>query len=189
MLIESLIKPTQRTERVVNIHGRNYTFTEVPNQRGRFVAEVDDKVAQETLLKNTKVYREFTDAIGPSLSKAPAKPAAPTPATQPKPATQPATPPATPPPAADAKPGADTGDAGKSDGEGEQTPPGDTNDEITGKAQALLSCTPVAIKKQLEKNCPSLAVIDRSIAIEAAADKPRDQVLAALRGAASAMQA
>lgn len=179
MLIESLIQPSKNPSRVVRVHGHDYEFIRLA--KGRFVAEVADQAHQQVLLKNPKVYREFTDALldtsAGTLSKAPPKPAD---AIQPPPAKPETTTTAPAPPTGDPPPPPPP--AGNADDDASKTV-----DEITGAAQALLSSTPQAIKKQVEKHPPGQAVLEAAVAIEKAAKAPRQHVIACLTGALSAL--
>lgn len=177
MLIESIIKPQPPLKtRTVDIFGQRYEFEEV--QKGRYVASVTDQDAIDCLLGN-KAFSEYTDkltaASAPSLASASAPaapaaaPAAPAPAKPTPTPTKPAPAPPTPP---DTKVDASA-----------------TASETEILAQALLSSTPIAIKKQLEKNMPSGDVLRAAIKLEKAAKSPRQHVLSGLTGALSSLEA
>jgi hypothetical protein len=174
VLIESLIKPEARfTSRSVDIFGVRYEFEAV--KKDRYVAVVEDQAAIDCLLAN-KAYREFTDKLGddttPKLSKTSTLDAG-------TGKVDPPAPPAPPKPAATVKP-----EATKPEQDGTMI---DT--DVNMQAQALLSSTPLAIKKQLEKHLPSREVLAAAIVIEKAADKPRQLVLSGLTGALKSMDA
>lgn len=172
MLIESLIHPkaTKKASRTVSAHGQDYEFVQV--KPGRYVAEVVEEAAQQAFLKLKHLYREFTEELGAataSLSRAPlAKPTAPTPtvdrAAQQKSAAQIEAEQAA---AAEAKKAAENDDP--------------TVNDLDAAARALLSSTPTAIKRQLDKKTPAVDVLKRAEELEKAADTPRQQVLAHLR--------
>lgn len=63
MLIETLLKPTRKPHRDIDVFGRHYAFKEIVP--GRFVAEVTEVRAIEALLKTQK-YVEFTDQLPPA---------------------------------------------------------------------------------------------------------------------------
>jgi len=183
VLIECLTQLRNSKTRQVVLFGTLYEFT--PLADGRLVAEVADSTHAARFLSK-RAYREFTDTLpgakgatlqaGPATSKQPTKPADPPP------------PPST----------APTGNAGAAPVNPDGQPPAppapagidgsQTADEVQAAAQALLSSTPVAIKKQLEKHPPGKAVLQAAIAIENAAKKPRQHVLACLTGTLSALE-
>lgn len=181
MLIECLTALRSSKTRKVSMFGTIYDFTALAD--GRVVAEVANPEHAARFLSKPRSYREFTDKIpvpGATLQagaakKSAAPPAPPPPANPPAPPAGESTPPAqTEPPAPPAPPAGTDGSQ--------------TADEINAKAQALLSSTPVAIKKQVEKHPPGKEVLDAAIALEQAAKSPRQHVLACLTGARSALE-
>jgi hypothetical protein len=171
VLIESLIKPTQpnretgRKTRTVTVYGVAYEFAELA--KSRYVAEVTEDKAIECMLGHPKQFREYVAAGAaraagtPALSKD--APKADAPKAVEKKAEKPVAPPAS--------------------DEDDEKDRSQTADTVTREAQALLSSTPQAIKKMVEKNRPAKPVLERAIAIERAAPKTRAHVLACLGGA------
>lgn len=179
MLIESLIHPkaTKKPTRTVQANGKAFEFVQV--RPGRFVADVDDEVAAQALLRIPHAYREFTESLDTgALSRA-------------KPAPAPAAPPA---PnraevqkqAAAAENAAAQAAAAERQKQLENDP---TVNDLDAAARALLGSTPVAIKRQLDRKPPSAAVLSRAIELETGEKKPREQVLANLRGVLSSVGA
>lgn len=173
MRIESLIKPSRAPSRNVSVHGTNYEFIRVADNR--YVAEVADEEHAQILLRNPKAFREFTESVGlagAGLTRTPPAKAAPVAAPTPAPTPSPQASKAVPAPPAAAEPAALKADP--------------DND---GPALALLSCTPAAIKKQLDKTPPPAAVLQRAVELESASKKPRQQVLSHMKAILSAVQA
>lgn len=170
MLIESLIRPSIKATRTVTVFGVAYEFAPLAD-KNRFVALVEDPAAIKCLLALPKAYREFTDALptGSTLAKPSTKTAAPA-APPPKPVLP-----------------APVADPAKDDDKGEGQSNAPTAEEVNASAQSLLSSTPQAIKKQIEKHPPSREVLAQAIAIEQGAKTPRPHVLACLTGALSAL--
>lgn len=174
MKIVSLIRPTQtkpgqQPARTVKVFGKDYVFR--PEVDGSFVADVDDPAAIECLLKLPKAYREFI-APAPVLARGldVADPAA-VKAAQKAADEQ----------AAKEKEAAVKADAAVKDQEARE-------DETARAAQveadvlALLSSTPQAIKKIVEKHPPTREVLEKALANEKSQEKPRQQVVNLLSG-------
>lgn len=168
MQIQSLIRPSQKPTRTVTVHGKAYVFSKTPDNK--FVAEVDDPKAIEALLRLPKAYLQYTQPKPPigrgtgGEADADAKAAK---AAEDKAAKEAA--------AAVAKQEereAETAEAEKLDAE----------------VMALLSSTPQAIKKLVEKNMPTRAVMEKALATEQKADRPRAQVVNLLTGTLSSLE-
>ena len=59
--------------------------------------------------------------------------------------------------------------------------------KLEAEVMALLSSTPQAIKKLVEKHTPSRAVLEKALASEKSAEKPRAQVVNLLFGTLSSL--
>lgn len=166
MQIQSLIRPTQKPTRTVTVHGKAYVFAKTPDDK--FVAEVDDPKAIETLLKLPKAYLQYTPPKPPIArgggSDTDAKAA--------KEAEEKAAREAAAAVAKQEEREAETAEAEK----------------LEAEVMALLSSTPQAIKKLVEKNLPPRAVLEKALATEQKAERPRTQVVNLLSGTLSSLE-
>lgn len=168
MLIETLIKPkpdAAKQTRDVSFFGKNYKFTNVGD--GHFVADIDDPKAIECALKFPKTYRQYTQAA--ELARGGDDKAA-------KAAAEKAE--------AEAAEAAAKAVAAQNAREGEDAKATQLEADIT----ALLSSTPQAIKKIIEKKTPSREVLEGAHALEKASTKPRQNVLNLLSGTLSSIE-
>lgn len=166
MQIQSLIRPSQKPTRTVTVHGKAYVFTKTSDDK--FVAEVDDPKAIETLLKLPKAYLQYTPPKPPiaraGASDDDAKAAK----------------------AAEDKAAKEAADAVAKQEEREaQTAEAE---KLEAEVMALLSSTPQAIKKLIEKHTPSREVLEKALANEKAAERPRQQVVNLLDGTLSSLE-
>lgn len=171
MQIQSLIRPTQKPTRTVTVHGKAYVFAKTPDDK--FVAEVDDPKAIETLLKLPKAYLQYTPPKPPIARGAGGDDAAAAKA------------------AKEAKEAEDKAAKEAAAAVAQQ----EANEKATEAAQqvdadvmALLSSTPQAIKKLIEKHTPSREVLEKALANEKAAERPRQQVVNLLDGTLSSLE-
>ncbi len=165
MQIQSLIRPTQKPTRTVTVHGKAYVFAKTPDDK--FVAEVDDPKAIETLLKLPKAYLQYTPPKPPIARGAGADDAKAAKAAEDKAAKE----------AADAVAKQEEREAETAEAE-----------KLEAEVMALLSSTPQAIKKLVEKNLPSRAVLEKALATEQKAERPRPQVVNLLSGTLSSLE-
>lgn len=171
MQIQSLIRPSQKPTRTVTVHGKAYVFNRTADDK--FVAEVDDPKAIETLLKLPKAYLQYTPPKPPIARGAGSDDAATAKA------------------AKEAKEAEDKAAKEAAAAVAQQ----EANEKATEAAQqvdadvmALLSSTPQAIKKLIEKHTPSREVLEKALANEKAAERPRQQVVNLLDGTLSSLE-
>lgn len=171
MQIQSLIRPSQKPTRTVTVHGKDYVFSRTADDK--FVAEVDDPKAIETLLKLPKAYLQYTPPKPPIARGAGGDDAAAAKA------------------AKEAKDAEDKAAKEAAAAVAQQ----EANEKATESAQqvdaevmALLSSTPQAIKKLIEKHTPSREVLEKALANEKAAERPRQQVVNQLSGTLSSLE-
>lgn len=171
MQIQSLIRPSQKPTRTVTVHGKAYVFNRTADDK--FVAEVDDPKAIETLLKLPKAYLQYTPPKPPIARGAGGDDAAAAKA------------------AKEAKDAEDKAAKEAAAAVAQQ----EANEKATEAAQqvdaevmALLSSTPQAIKKLIEKHMPSREVLEKALANEKAAERPRQQVVNLLDGTLSSLE-
>ncbi|MCR6496231.1 hypothetical protein LJB71_08380 [Thermomonas sp. S9] len=171
MQIQSLIRPSQKPTRTVTVHGKAYVFSRTADDK--FVAEVDDPKAIETLLKLPKAYLQYTPPKPPIARGAGGDDAAAAKA------------------AKEAKEAEDKAAKEAAAAVAQQ----EANEKATEAAQqvdadvmALLSSTPQAIKKLIEKHTPSREVLEKALANEKAAERPRQQVVNLLDGTLSSLE-
>lgn len=171
MQIQSLIRPSQKPTRTVTVHGKAYVFSRTPDDK--FVAEVDDPKAIETLLKLPKAYLQYTPpkpliargAGGDDAAVKAAEKAA-------KEAEDKA--------AKEAAAAVAQQEARESETAAAEA--------LDAEVMALLSSTPQAIKKLIEKKTPSRAVLEKALATEQQAERPRTQVVNLLSGTLSSLE-
>lgn len=173
MQIQSLIRPSQKPTRTVTVHGKAYVFSRTADDK--FVAEVDDPKAIETLLKLPKAYLQYTPPKPPIARGAGGDDAAAAKAAK---------------EAKEAKEAEDKAAKEAAAAVAQQ----EANEKATEAAQqvdadvmALLSSTPQAIKKLIEKHTPSREVLEKALANEKAAERPRQQVVNLLDGTLSSL--
>lgn len=171
MQIQSLIRPSQKPTRTVTVHGKAYVFSRTADDK--FVADVDDPKAIETLLKLPKAYLQYTPPKPPIARGAGSDDAATAKA------------------AKEAKEAEDKAAKEAAAAVAQQ----EANEKATEAAQqvdadvmALLSSTPQAIKKMVEKHTPSREVLEKALASEKAAERPRPQVVNLLSGTLSSLE-
>lgn len=171
MQIQSLIRPSQKPTRTVTVHGKAYVFSRTADDK--FVAEVDDPKAIETLLKLPKAYLQYTPPKPPIARGAGGDDAAAAKA------------------AKEAKEAEDKAAKEAAAAVAQQ----EANEKATEAAQqvdadvmALLSSTPQAIKKLIEKHTPSREVLEKALANEKAAERPLQQVVNLLDGTLSSLE-
>lgn len=171
MQIQSLIRPSQKPTRTVTVYGKAYVFSRTADDK--FVAEVDDPKAIETLLKLPKAYLQYTPPKPPIARGAGGDDAAAAKA------------------AKEAKDAEDKAAKEAAAAVAQQ----EANEKATEAAQqvdaevmALLSSTPQAIKKLIEKHTPSREVLEKALANEKAAERPRQQVVNLLGGTLSSLE-
>ena len=171
MQIQSLIRPSQKPTRTVTVHGKAYVFSRTADDK--FVAEVDDPKAIETLLKLPKAYLQYAPPKPPIARGAGGDDAAAAKA------------------AKEAKEAEDKAAKEAAAAVAQQ----EANEKATEAAQqvdaevmALLSSTPQAIKKLIEKHTPSREVLEKALANEKDAERPRQQVVNLLSGTLSSLE-
>lgn len=183
MQIQSLIRPSQKPTRTVTVFGKAYVFAKTVDDK--FVAEVDDPAAIETLLKLPKAYRQYTPpkpaisrtAIDPADPESVAKAAAQAAALK---AEQ---------EQAEADEAAAAAAAAQAVAKQEANEAADAQkNAVEAEVLALLSSTPQAIKKIVEKKVPSKDVLTRALAVEKGAEKPRPQVVNLLSGTLASLE-
>lgn len=171
MQIQSLIRPTQKPTRTVTVHGKAYVFTKTSDDK--FVAEVDDPKAIETLLKLPKAYLQYTPPKPPIARGAGGDDAAAAKA------------------AKEAKEAEDKAAKEAAAAVAQQEANEKANEaaqQVDADVMALLSSTPQAIKKLIEKHTPSREVLEKALANEKAAERPRQQVVNLLDGTLSSLE-
>jgi hypothetical protein len=169
MQIKSLIRPSLKPTRTVTVYGKAYVFSRTADDE--FVAEVDDPKAIEALLKLPKAYVQYTPPK-PPISRGGA--------------------------------GGDDAAAVKAAKEAERRAAEEAAaavaeqelhekeiaeaQQVESDVMALLSSTPQAIKKLIEKHTPSRQVLEKALAVEKASDRPRQQVINLLDGTLSSLE-
>ncbi len=176
MKIESLIRPSQKPTRTVKVFDNAYVFNKTIDDK--FVAEVDDPRAIEALLKLPKAYREYTEPK-PALGRTKLDPAD-------KEAVKKAEQEAAAQAKAEADAAAEAAAAVKKQEESEAA--NAQKAAVDAEVQALLSSTPQAIKKIVEKKIPSREVLELALASEKGSEKPRTQVINLLSGTLASLE-
>lgn len=190
MQIQSLIRPTQlrpgqtTLARTVEVYGQKYVFTKTVDDK--FVAEVADPKAIECLLKLPKLYREYISpapALARQVTIDPADKAAVAAAEQAAKAAE---------KAAKEREAAEREAAAKADAAvADQEAREKANEAaaaVDAEVLALLSSTPQAIKKLVEKKTPSREVLEKALANEKGSEKPRQQVVNLLSGTLASLE-
>lgn len=185
MKIESLIRPTQlrpgqtTLARTVHLFGTAYMFAKTPDDK--FVANVEEPRAIECLLKLAKTYRQYVEPA-PALARIkidPADAASVAAAAKQKAELEQAE--------ADQAAAAASAAAKVAEQEANEAATA-TAEALEAEVQSLLSSTPQAIKKIVEKKVPSAVVLKRAIELEQAQEKPRAQVVNLLTGTLSSIE-
>lgn len=168
MQIQSLIRPSQKPTRTVTVHGKAYVFSRTPDDK--FVAEVDDPKAIETLLKLPKAYLQYTPPKPPIARGAGGDDAAAAKAAK----------------EAEDKAAKEAAAAVAQQEANEKA--NEAAQQVDAEVMALLSSTPQAIRKLIEKHTPSREVLEKALANEKAAERPRPQVVNLLSGTLSSLE-
>lgn len=176
MQIQSLIRPSQKPTRTVTVFGKAYVFAKTADDK--FVAEVDDTQAIEALLKLPKTYVQYTPPK-PALGRTAIDPADKESVAAARKAAEKQA-------AEEAQAARDAAAAVAEQERREAETAAAT--AVDAEVMALLSSTPQAIKKLVEKKTPSVEVLEKALATEKAADKPRTQVVNLLSGTLSSVK-